>query len=204
MDQGAFDWRMSVICILTRAFISRITGNGKLSSFDLEVGETKGAGENLGQIDLQTGFELKANIDERYISRVYRFQEAEFNFNSKNYQLYINKIYTDVTNGSFRVDMYFTDEFPVSIKRGQTIQLRLKFSSETDAIIIKRGGFFQETGGNWIYVVDTTTGVAVKRPIRINRQNTNYYEVMEGLKPGEQVIISSYDSFGNKDKLIFR
>ena len=100
--------------------------------------------------------------------------------------------------------MHFVDTFPPSIKRGQTIQLRLKFSSETDAIIIKRGGFFQETGGNWIYIVDESGSFAIKRSIRINRQNTNYYEVMEGLQPGEQVIVSSYDSFGNKDKLIFK
>ncbi len=179
--------------------------DGKLSSFNLELGETKNMGENLGQIDLQTGFELQANIDERYISRVYRGQEAEFDFGGKNYQLYIDRIYTDVSNGSFRVDLYFVDNvYPPSIKWGQTIQLRLKFSSETDAIIIKRGGFFQETGGNWIYVVDESESFATKRNIRINRQNTNYYEVMEGLQPGEKVIVSSYDSFGNKDKLIFR
>ncbi len=177
---------------------------GKLSSFNVEIGETKSAGEHLGQIDMQDGFKLQANIDERYISRVFIGQGAEFDFNGKNYQLQIVKIYTDVTNGSFQVDMHFVDTFPPSIKRGQTIQLRLKFSSETDAIIIKRGGFFQETGGNWIYVVDESGSFAIKRSIRINRQNTNYYEVMEGLQPGEQVIVSSYDSFGNKDKLIFK
>ena len=177
---------------------------GKLSSFNVEIGETKSAGEHLGQIDMQDGFKLKANIDERYISRVFIGQGAEFDFNGKNYQLQIVKIYTDVTNGSFQVDMHFVDTFPPSIKRGQTIQLRLKFSSETDAIIIKRGGFFQETGGNWIYIVDESGSFAIKRSIRINRQNTNYYEVMEGLQPGEQVIVSSYDSFGNKDKLIFK
>lgn len=177
---------------------------GKLSSFSVEIGETKRAGERLGQIDMQDGFKLRTNIDERYISRVSIGQGAEFDFNGKNYQLEIVKIYTNVTNGAFQVDMYFIGDYPPSIKRGQTIQLRLKFSSETDAIIIKRGGFFQETGGNWIYVVDETGSFAIKRSIRINRQNTNYYEVMEGLQPGEQVIVSSYDSFGDKDKLIFK
>ena len=178
--------------------------NGKLSSFSVEIGETKSAGVHLGQIDMQDGFKLRTNIDERYISRVFIGQETEFDFNGKNYQLEIVKIYTDVNNGAFQVDMHFTDEYPPSIKRGQTIQLRLKFSSETDAIIIKRGGFFQETGGNWIYVVDETGTFAYKRNISINRQNTNYYEIMDGLEAGEKVIISSYDSFGNKDKLIFR
>jgi HlyD family secretion protein len=177
---------------------------GILSSFSVEIGETKRAGERLGQIDKQDGFKLRADIDERYISRVAVGQGAEFDFNGQNYQLQIFKIYTDVTNGSFQVDMHFDDAYPESIKRGQTIQLRLKFSGESDAIIIKRGSFFQETGGNWIYVVDETGSFAIKRSIRINRQNTNYYEVMEGLQPGENVIVSSYDSFGNKDKLIFR
>ncbi len=177
---------------------------GKLSSFSVEIGETKRAGERLGQIDKQDGFKLRANPDERYISRVFIGQGAEFDFNGVRYSLEISKIYTDVTNGSFQVDLYFIDGYPPSIKRGQTIQLRLKFSGESDAIIIKRGSFFQETGGNWIYVVDETGSFAVKRPIRLNRQNTNYYEVTEGLVPGENVIVSSYDSFGSKDKLVFR
>lgn len=185
------------------AFI-KAPATGILSSFSVEIGETKRAGERLGQIDKQDGFKLRANIDERYISRVYEGQGAEFDFNGVNYPLEIFKIYTDVTNGSFQVDLHFLNGFPESIKRGQTIQLRLKFSGESDAIIIKRGSFFQETGGNWIYVVDETGSFAVKRSIRLNRQNTNYYEVMEGLQPGENVIVSSYDSFGSKDKLIFR
>lgn len=182
----------------------RATADGKLSSFSVEIGQNKVPGEHLGQIDMLDGFKLQANIDERYISRVYYEQEAEFDFNGVNYQLYINKIYTDVTNGTFQVDLFFKDGYPKSIKRGQTIQLRLVFSRPQEAIIVKRGGFFQETGGNWIYVVDPSGGFAVKRKIRIGNQNTYYYEVLEGLQPGEKVIVSSYDTFGNKDKLIFR
>ena len=177
---------------------------GQLSSFSVEIGETKSSGEHLGQIDMKDGFKLKANIDERYISRVYIGQEAEFDFAGKTYLLSIKKIYTDVTNGSFQVDLFFEGEEPAQIKRGQTLQLRLKFSSATDAVIVKRGGFFQETGGNWIYIVDATGEFATKRKIRIGRQNTNFYEVMEGLEPNEQVIISSYDAFGGKDKLVFK
>lgn len=177
---------------------------GVLSSFNAEIGETKSAGQHLGQIDKQDGFKLEANIDERYISRVYVGQPAEFEFRGKVYPLSINKIYTDVTNGSFQVDLIFDEEAPDHIKRGQTLQIRLIFSSETDAIIVKRGGFFQETGGNWIYVVDKSGDFAYKRDIGISRQNTNYYEVKNGLHPGEKVIVSSYDSFGDKDKLVFR
>ncbi|MCD4735062.1 MAG: efflux RND transporter periplasmic adaptor subunit [Bacteroidales bacterium] len=178
--------------------------DGKLSSFSAEIGETKSAGERLGQIDKRDGYKLKARIDERYISRVYINQPAEFDFSDKTYELEIKKIYSDVTNGSFEVDLLFTNKEPSHIKRGQTIQLKLKFSSPSDATIVKRGGFFQTTGGNWIYVLDESGDAAFKRDIRIGRQNTGYYEVLEGLDPGEKVIVSSYDSFGNKDKLVFR
>lgn len=178
--------------------------DGKLSSFSAEIGETKNAGVRLGQIDLPEGYKMRANIDERYISRVNIGQEAEFDFSGKTYLLYVSKIYTDVTNGAFQVDLLFDGEEPKGIKRGQTLQLRLKFSSPTDAIIIKRGGFFQETGGNWIYVVDESGEYAYKRNISIGRQNTGYYEVLDGLKSGEKVIVSSYENFGSKDKLIFK
>jgi HlyD family secretion protein len=178
---------------------------GKLSSFNLEIGQTKSGGEHLGQIDLLDGFRLEARIDERYVSRVFTGQEAQFNYAGKTYDLYVDKIYTDVSNGSFKVDLFFNNDIePKGIKRGQTVQVRLTFSGETDALIIKRGSFFQETGGGWIYVVDQSGDFAYKRTIRINRQNTNYYEITEGLQPGEKVVISSYNSFGNKEKLIFK
>ncbi len=178
--------------------------SGKLSNFSAEIGETKNRGENLGQIDILDGFKLRASIDERYINRVYKGQGAEFDFEGQAYQLEVDKIYTQVSQGSFEVDMIFKNETPEDIKRGQTLQLRLKFSGVSDAVIVRRGGFYQETGGNWIYVVDETGNFAYKRDIRIGRQNTRYYEVLEGLKPGEKVVISSYDNFGDKDKLIFK
>jgi len=178
--------------------------DGQLSSFSIQVGQTAIAGVHLGQIDIPDDFKLRANIDERYISRVSIGQEAEFEFGGKSYLLNIQKIYTDVTAGTFQVDLQFNEEFPPHIKRGQTLQLRLKFSGETDALIIRRGGFFQQTGGNWIYVLDPTESFATKRNIRINRQNTLHYELLEGLEAGEKVIISSYDNFGNKDRIIFR
>ncbi|MFW5975121.1 MAG: efflux RND transporter periplasmic adaptor subunit, partial [Bacteroidota bacterium] len=177
---------------------------GKLSSFSAEIGETKNPGEHLGQIDQQRGYKLKARIDERYISRVFPGQLADIDFSGKTYEMHIHKIYSDVSNGAFEVDFHFKGEQPEAIKRGQTIQMRLKFSSTKDAIIVKRGGFFQETGGNWIYVVEPEGNYAYKRNIRIGRQNTRYYEVLNGLQPGEEVIISSYDSFGQKDKIVFK
>jgi HlyD family secretion protein len=178
--------------------------NGQLSSFTIEIGENKVAGERLGQIDDTSGYIMRANIDERYVNRVFIGQGAEFDYAGQTFYLKIKKIYTQVTNGAFQVDMSFNDSIPADIKRGQTLQVRLQFSSPTEAIMVKRGGFFQETGGNWVYVIDPTGEMAVKRNTRIGRQNTNYYEVLEGLKPGEKVIVSAYDAFGEKDKLIFK
>ncbi|MDP2721670.1 MAG: HlyD family efflux transporter periplasmic adaptor subunit [Bacteroidales bacterium] len=179
--------------------------SGKLSSFNLKIGETKSAGVHLGQIDIPDNYRLEAQIDERYISRVFIGQEAGFDYGGSTYDLVVEKIYTDVTNGSFRIDLYFKDDLaPKGIKRGQTLQVKLKFSNETEAVVIKRGGFFQETGGNWIFVVDPSGDFALRRNIKINRQNTNYYEVTEGLEPGENVIVSRYDAYGDKEKLIFR
>jgi len=179
-------------------------GNGKLSSFNVEIGETKNAGEHLGQIDIPGGFKVRANIDERYISRISPGQEEEFDLGSESYQLVVHKIYTNVTNGSFQVDLIFNGKEPANIKRGQTLQLRIKFSGETNAITIRRGGFFQDTGGNWIYVVSPDESYAQKREIKIGRQNMYSYEVLAGLQPGEKVIVSSYESFGDKEKLIFK
>lgn len=178
--------------------------DGKLSSFLVEIGQTKTAGEQLGQIDMMDGIKLRANIDERYISRVFTGQEAECEISGKTYSLEISKIYTNVTNGSFQVDLLFKAEEPEGVKRGQTIQLKVKFSGATDALIVRRGGFFQETGGNWIYVLDKEESSAVKRAIKIGRQNTTHYELLEGLEEGDKVIISSYDNFNSRDKLIFR
>jgi len=178
--------------------------DGQLSSFNVEIGQTKSAGEHLGQIDVQDGIKLKANVDERYVGRVQLGQKADVEVDNKKYDLEVRKIYTDVTGGSFQVDLFFTDQIPENVKRGQTFQVRLQFSSPEKALVISRGGFFQETGGNWIYVLTPDRSKAVKTNIRLGRQNTGYYEVLEGLKEGDLVVISSYDGYGNKDELILR
>lgn len=178
--------------------------DGKLSSFLVEIGQTKVSGEHLGQIDMMDGIKLRANIDERYISRVFTGQEASCDIGNKTFELEISKIYTNVSGGTFQVDLLFKDEEPAEVKRGQTIQLKVKFSGASDALILRRGGFFQETGGNWIYVLDPSEEYAVKRSIRIGRQNATHYEVLEGLEAGEKVIVSSYSNFNSREKLIFR
>ncbi|MBW6499242.1 MAG: HlyD family efflux transporter periplasmic adaptor subunit [Bacteroidales bacterium] len=184
--------------------IVRAPISGQLSSFNSEVGETKNAGENLGQIDQMDGFKLRARIDERYVSRTYLGQNAEFEYSGNTFRLEISKIYSNITGGAFEVDLHFIEETPEALRRGQTIQLRLQFSGIAEALIIPRGGFYQETGGNWIYVLDASGSQATKRRIRVGRQNIYHYEVLEGLEPGEQVIVSSYDGFGAKDRLIFK
>ncbi len=178
--------------------------SGQLSSFHPEIGETRHSGENLGQIDVLDGFKLRARIDERYVNRTHLGQRAQFEYGGQSYQLEIQKIYSNISAGAFEVDLFFTDSVPNGIRRGQTIQLRLEFSGVADAVTIPRGGFYQATGGNWIYVLDPSGNQATKRRIRIGRQNIHHYEVLEGLMPGEQVVVSSYDIFGNKDRLIFR
>lgn len=184
--------------------IIRAPISGRLSAFNAERGETKSSGENLGQMDVLDGYKLRARIDERYINRAFVGQTATFDYGGEAYELEISKIYSNITGGAFEVDLEFKDEEPEGIRRGQTLQLRLQFSGVADALIIPRGGFYQITGGNWIYVVDPSGSQATKRHIRIGRQNIHHYEVLEGLEPGEQVIVSSYDSYGDKDRLIFK
>lgn len=175
---------------------------GQLSGFSAEIGETKAAGQRLGQIDMQDGYKLRANIDERYVARVVPGQEAEMEFAGKSYLLNISKIYTDVRNGVFQADFLYSGPVPDGMKKGQTFQLKLRFSSPAEALMLKRGGFFQQTGGNWVYVVDPSGKTAVKRNIRLGRQNTQFYEVLDGLEEGESIITSSYELFGSKEKLI--
>ena len=184
--------------------IIRAPISGRLSAFNAERGETKTTGENIGQLDVLDGYKLRARIDERYINRTFVGQIATFTYGGDSYELEISKIYSNISGGAFEVDMEFSGDEPEGIRRGQTIQMRLQFSGVADALIIPRGGFYQTTGGNWAYVVDPSGSQATKRQIRIGRQNIHHYEVLEGLEPGEQVIVSSYDSYGDRDRLIFR
>jgi HlyD family secretion protein len=178
--------------------------SGQLSSLNAEIGELKNSGDRIGQIDVTLGYKLNAKIDEHYISRTYVGQSCEMEHANKTYKLEVSKIYPEVKNGSFKIDVMFTDSIPADIKRGQSFQLRLFFSGVSQATFVKRGGFFQETGGNWIYVLDKEEKIAVKREIKIGKQNTRYYEVLDGLEVGEKVIVSSYSGFGEKDKLVIK
>jgi HlyD family secretion protein len=178
--------------------------SGLLSSIDQEVGESVDPGQNIGQIDDINSFKVRALIDEHYVSRVFPGLRGNFDFAGANHELEITRVYPEVTNGQFRVDMKFLSEYPEGLRRGQTLQIRLELSDPSKALLIPRGGFFQQTGGNWIFVVTEDGNEAVKRKIRTGRQNSRYYEVLDGLIEGDKVIVSSYEGYDNIDKLVIK
>ncbi len=184
--------------------IVRASVDGQLTSLDAEVGQSKNKGERLGQIDVVGSFKVRADIDEHYISRIYTGLKGEFIFTDSSYTLVIKKIYTQVTNGRFQVDMQFDGKVPVGIRRGQTLQLRLALSDETTALLLPKGGFYQQTGGNWIFRVNEGSTKGYRVDIRLGRQNPDYYEVLEGLKPGDKVITSNYETYGDMQELILK
>ncbi|MEM1001180.1 MAG: efflux RND transporter periplasmic adaptor subunit, partial [Bacteroidota bacterium] len=176
--------------------------DGQLTSLDAEIGQSINKGTRLGQLDVLSGFKVKVDIDEYYISRIYPGQEGTFTYDGKTYKLIIKKVFSQVNNGRFQVDMVFEGEAPEGIRRGQNLQIRLALSAEKEALLIAKGGFYQKTGGNWIFKVSEDGSSAYKVDIRLGSQNTKYHEVIEGLNPGDKVITSSYDSFADIDELI--
>ena len=184
--------------------IVRAPIHGQLSSLDSEIGELINRGDRVAQIDVLDTYKIRARIDEFYISRIFPQQEGTFTMEGKTYTLKIQKIYPEVSEGSFEVDLFFDEDFPKNIKRGQTIALKLSLSDETEAKLLAKGGFFQQTGGNWVYEIDPQGGVARKKSIRIGRQNPDYYEVVDGLNEGDVIIVSSYENYNQKEELILK
>ncbi len=178
--------------------------DGQLTSMDVEIGQNKNKGERLGQIDVTTGFKVRVDIDEHYISRIFNGLMGEFTIGGKDYKLKITKVYTQVTNGKFQVDMKFEGEVPKDVRRGQTLQIRLALSDETQAVLLPKGGFYQQTGGNWIFKVNEDGSVAYRIDIQLGRQNPEYYEVMSGLQVGDKVITSGYDNYENTQELVLK
>lgn len=174
---------------------------GQLSGLSAELGESVQEGIQLAQIDDLSAYKVRVRIDEFYISRIYPEQKGFFLFAGKTYELKIAKIYPQVANGAFEADMAFTGSFPAAIKRGQTLSVNLELSAEQEALLISRSSFYQSTNGKWVYVLNPGGQTAVKRAIRLGRQNPSYYEVLEGLQAGEVVIVSGYEDFGEKDIL---
>jgi len=173
---------------------------GKLSGFDVEVGQSIGRGERLGQIDDPNGYKLNVRIDEFYIDRVDLQQFAVAEHNDGDIELNVSKIYPQITDGQFEVDMVLANQ-PDGLRRGQTKQVRLTLGDNSDAILIPNGAFYQETGGNWIFVVSANGSEAIRRSVRMGRRNTEFIEVLDGLEPGERVITSPYTSYTDMDRL---
>ena len=177
--------------------------DGELGLLDVVLGQSVGAGTKIGQINNLDSYKIEAQIDEHYIDRVTPGLEATFERQSERYQAQIRKVYPEVRDGKFKADFKFMEQQPENIRSGQTYYLNLQLGQPVQAILIPRGAFYQKTGGKWIYVISPDGTKAVRRDIRIGRQNPQYYEVIEGLEPGEKVITSSYDNFGESDVLIF-
>ncbi len=177
--------------------------DGELGLLDVVLGQAIASGTKIGQINELGSYKIEAQIDEHYIDRVTAGLEASFERQNEVYDAIIRKVYPEVRDGKFKADFKFSGEQPSNIRTGQTYYLNLQLGQPEKAIIIPRGTFYQKTGGKWIYVVAPEGGKAVKREIRIGRQNPQYFEVLEGLEAGERVIISGYDTFGDNDVLVF-
>jgi len=176
--------------------------DGLLSTVNAEIGQSIGQGTTIAQIDDLDGFKISANVDQHYLPRVYEGLVGTYDFAGQTYSLEIRKKFPEIINGQFVVEMI--GEIPEGVRRGQTISIRLQLSEEKNAIQIPRGSFFQTTGGNWIFVLNEDESEAVRRNIRIGNQTPRHYEVLEGLRPGEKVIFSSYDGYDDKDKLVIK
>jgi len=182
----------------------RATVDGQLGLLVPEIGQSISRGSNMGQINVLTSFKVTAQIDEHYIDRIRTGLTATLDRQGNAFNLTVRRVYPEVRNGTFKIDMVFTDTVPGNIRTGQTYYTSLQLGQPKTAILVPIGGFFQETGGQWIYVVDPSESYATRRDISTGRKNPKYYEVLEGLQPGEKVIISGYETFGNNEKLVFK
>jgi HlyD family secretion protein len=178
--------------------------DGELATLNPELGEVISYGSRVGTINILDSYKLRVDIDEHYIARITKGLNGECDFASTPYTGIITKIYPEVQNGRFAVDMVFTKEVPAQIRIGQTSRIRLQLGESKEGVLLTKGGFYQTTGGQWVFVLDPSEEFAVKRDISIGRQNPRYYEVLGGLEPGEKVIVSSYQNYADHDKLILK
>jgi len=182
----------------------RATVDGQLGLLVPEIGQSISRGANMGQINVLTSYKVTAQIDEHYIDRVRTQLTATLDRQGSNFNLVVKRVYPEVRNGTFEIDMIFEESMPENIRTGQTYYISLQLGQPKESLLVPVGGFFQETGGQWIFVLDPSETFAVKRDISIGRKNPRYYEVLEGLQPGEKVIISGYETFGKNEKLVFK
>ena len=178
--------------------------DGQLGMLDAEIGQRINEGQRIGQINVLENFKINALIDEHYIDRVIRDLPASMDRNGTNFNLKVKKVYPEVRNGQFEIDLIFDGSTPDNIRTGQTYHIKLELGESAKAVMLARGGFFQSTGGQWVYVLNSDGTEATKRNIKIGKQNPQYYEILEGLNAGEQVITSGYEMFGTNNRITFR
>lgn len=178
--------------------------DGQLGMLDAEIGQSVSQGQRIGMVHVLSDYKVEANVDEHYIDKIRRELPASIERNGQDYALHVKKVYPEVRDGQFDIDLVFDDSKPENIRTGQTYHLKLQLGQATEAVMIPRGGFFQSTGGQWVFVLNESGTEAVRRNIKIGKQNPRYYEVIEGLQPGEQVITSGYDIFGENERLELR
>ncbi|OFY61603.1 MAG: efflux transporter periplasmic adaptor subunit [Bacteroidetes bacterium RBG_13_42_15] len=182
----------------------KATVDGQLGLLVPEIGQSISRGANMGQINVLTSYKVTAQIDEHYIDRVRTQLTATLDRQGSEFNLVVRRVYPEVRNGTFEIDMIFRDSMPDNIRTGQTYYTSLQLGQPKVSVLVPIGGFFQETGGQWIFVLDPSESFATKRTISIGRKNPKYYEVLEGLQPAEKVIISGYETFGKNEKLVFK
>jgi HlyD family secretion protein len=205
--EASFQRTQNALALMRRKvddLIVRAPVDGQLTALDVEIGQNKAKGGRLGQIDVLSGFKVRVDVDEHYISRVFTGLRGEATLGEKAYPLEITKVYTQVTGGRFQVDMKFLGETPAGIRRGQTLQIRLALSDETQATLLAKGGFYQQTGGNWVFKVAPDGRTAYKVDVQLGRQNPEYYEVLGGLQPGDHIITSSYENYSAVQELVLK
>lgn len=178
--------------------------DGQLGLLNVEIGQSVGSGTQIGQVSVLSDFKIEALIDEHYIDRVRAGLDATFERQDRQFDLRVRKVYPEVRDKQFKTDFVFAGERPDNIRAGQTYYINLQLGQPADAVLIPRGAFYQNTGGQWIYVLTPDGGRAVRRNIRIGRQNPLYYEVLDGLQPGEQVVVSAYDQYGEAEELVIQ
>ena len=177
---------------------------GQLSLLDAEIGAFKAPGANIGQIDVLDAYSVRAQIDEHYITSVEAGLKGDFDLAGKTYDLKVRRVFPAVRDNRFEVDLDFVGAAPPDLRRGQTLHIRLQLGDVAEALLLARGGFWDATGGNWVYKLDEGGKVALKHPVRLGRYNPEVYEVLEGLQPGDKVITSSYESFGDMERLVLK
>jgi HlyD family secretion protein len=206
-DKQSYEGSQNALAIMKKKvedLIVKSPVDGQLTSLDAEVGQTKTQGARIGQIDVLNGFKVRVDVDEHYLSRIYTGLKGTFTFADTLYNLEIQKVYSQIVGGRFQVDMVFKGKVPKGIRRGQTLQILVSLSDARQALLLPKGGFYQQTGGNWIFKVNENGSLAYKVDIQLGNVNTDYYEVLSGLQPGDKVVTSSYENYGTMEELVLK